>query len=466
MEQRDLIIIGGGPAGYVGAIRARQLGAKVALIERDILGGTCLNRGCIPMRALVRGMEFLDLAKKAKDFGINFGQVEVDFTRMMARKDVIIRTMVGGVELLMKENGVEVVRGEAQFVSPSVIEVRLTDGTRREITAPKIIIATGASSQRPAIPGGQDVITTDQALEFREIPRSMLIWGGGAIGLSFATIFARLGTSVAIAEEAALILPDIDREFVSLLEKELRKDKIQVHTETSLKAIEAGEGGEKRITLSAKGQEMTLKAQHVLVADERRANVDGLGLDKAGISLRNGAIPVDQKMQTNISGIFAAGDVAGEPMLAHVAFAQSKIAVGNALGKGAEMDYTVVPRCIYTTPEIASVGLTEQDALAKGYKIRVGKFPFAANGVATIRAERTGMVKIISEVKYGQILGVHIIGPGAGDLIPEAALAMKLDATPREIAATIHAHPSLAEALMEAALDVSGETIHFMTQNK
>lgn len=466
MEERDLIIIGGGPAGYVGAIRARQLGARVALIEKDILGGTCLNRGCIPTRALVRGVELLDLAKKARDFGINFGQVEVNFARMMARKDIIIKTMVGGVELLMKENGVEVVRGEAKFVSPSVIEVRLADGASREITAPKIIIATGASPQRPAIPGGQDIITTDQALEFKEIPRSMVILGGGAIGLAFATIFARLGTSVAIAEQSALILPDIDRELVSLLERELRKDKIQVHTEASLKAIEAGEGGEKRIALSAKGQEMTLTAQHVLVADERRANVDGLGLDKVGVNLKNGAIVVDKRMQTNVPGIFAAGDVAGEPMLAHVAFAQGKMAVENALGKGAEMDYAVVPRCIYTSPEIASVGLTEQAAVAQGYQIRVGKFPFAANGVATIRAERTGTVKIISEVKYGQILGVHIIGPGAGDLIPEAALAMKLDATPREIATTIHAHPSLAEALMEAALDVSGETIHFMSQNK
>jgi dihydrolipoamide dehydrogenase len=466
MEQRDLIIIGGGPAGYVGAIRARQLGARVTLIEKDILGGTCLNRGCIPTRALVRGVEFLGLAKKAKDFGIDLGQAEVNFARMMARKDIIVSTVVGGVELLMKENGVEVVRGEAKFVSPSVVAVRLADGTNQEMTAPKMIIATGASPQRPSIPGGQNIITTDQALEFKEIPRSMVVLGGGAIGLAFATIFARLGASVTIVEESALILPDIDRELVSLLERELRKDKIRVHTEASLKSVEAGGGVEKRITLSARGQEITLTAEHVLVADERRANVDGLSLDKVGVSLRNGAITVDKSMQTSVPGIFAAGDVAGEPMLAHVAFAQGKIAVENALGKGPEMDYAVVPHCIYSSPEIASVGLTEQAALAEGYQIRVGRFPFAANGMATIRAERTGTVKIISEVKYGQILGVHIIGPGAGDLIPEAALAMKLDATPREIAATIHAHPSLAEALMEAALDVSGETVHFMSPNK
>jgi len=466
MEQRDLIIIGGGPAGYVGAIRARQLGAKVALIEKDTLGGTCLNRGCIPTRALVRGVEFLDLVKKAKDFGVNLGQPEVNFGKMLARKDIIVKTVVGGVELLMKENGVEVVKGEAKFLSPTLVEVRLADGTSQQVAATRIVVATGASPQKPPVAGGHEIVTTDQALQFQEIPRSILILGGGVIGLAFATIFARLGASVAIAEKSALILPDIDRELVSLLERELRKDKIQVHTEANLKAIEAGKGGEKRILLSAKGQEMTLTAQHVLVADERRANVDGLGLDKAGINRQNGAITVDKRMQTNVPGIFAAGDVTGEPMLAHVAFAQGKIAVENALGKGAEMDYAVVPRCIYTSPEIASVGLTEQAALAEGYQIKVGKFPFAANGMATIRGDRTGTVKIISEVKYSQILGVHIIGPGAGDLIPEAALAMKLDATPREIAGTIHAHPSLAEALMEAALDVFGETIHFVSQNK
>jgi len=465
LEERDLIIIGGGPAGYVGAIRARQLGGRVVLIERDILGGTCLNRGCIPTRTLVRSVELLALTRRARDFGVSFGQVELDFTQMMARKDITIKTMVGGVSLLMKENGVEIVRGEAKFISPAVVEVKVADGTSRQITAPKIIIATGASPQQPAVPGGRNTITTDHALEFKEIPHSMLILGAGAIGLTFATIFSKLGTEVIVADKSELMLPDVDRELVSLVEREMRKNKIPIYTDADLVAIEAA-GGEKQVTLRVKGQDTILTAQHVLIADERRANVNGLNLDDTGVSLKNDTIAVDRRMQTNVSSIFAAGDVAGEPMLAHVASTQGKVAVENALGKEGEMDYTVVPRCIYTSPEIASVGLTEQEASAQGYQIKVGRFPFAANSAATTYADRAGIVKIISEVRYGQILGIHIAGTTAGDVIPEAALAMKLDATPREIAATIHAHPSLSEALMEAALDVYGETIHFMSENR
>ena len=465
MEERDLVIIGGGPAGYVGAIRARQLGARIVLIERDILGGTCLNRGCIPTRTLVRSVELLELTKRARDFGVNCGQVEMDFTWMMARKDITIKTIVGGINLLMKENGVEIVRGEARFVSPSVVEVKVADGTSREITAPKIIIATGASPQQPAVPGGRNTITTDHALELKEIPHSMLILGAGAIGLTFATIFSKLGTEVIVADKSELMLPDVDRELVSLVEREMRKNKIPIYTDADLVAIEAA-GGEKQVTLRVKGQDTILATQHVLIADERRANVNGLNLDDTGVSLKNDTISVDRRMQTDVSSILAAGDVTGEPMLAHVAFTEGKVAVENALGKEGEMDYAVVPRCIYTSPEIASVGLTEQEALAQGYQIKVGRFPFAANGAATTYADRAGIVKIISEVRYGQILGIHIAGTAAGDLIPEAALAMKLDATPREIAATIHAHPSLSEALMEAALDVYGETIHFMSENR
>ena len=466
MEQRDLVIIGGGPAGYVAAIRASQLGGKVTLIEPDALGGTCLNRGCIPTRALVRGVEFLDLPAKAKGYGVNLGVAEVDFSKMMARKDTVVRTVVGGVELLMRENGVEVLRGKGGLLSSSEVAVQLEDGTGRQMKAPRIIIATGASSQRPPIPGKQDIITTDQALELKEIPHSMLIVGGGVIGFAFATIFSKLGTSVTVIEGSAQILPGVDREIVSLFERELRKQKIQLHTGAHIREIGNGEGGESNIMLSIKGEEATLTAQYVLLAGERVANVDGLGLDRVGVSLSDGAIVVNGRMQTSVPGIFAAGDVTGEPMLAHLAFAEGKVAAENAMEKGSELDYTAVPRCLNTTPEIASVGLTEDEALAQGYQMRIGRFPFAANGMATILGDRAGTVKIITDAKYGQLLGVHIIGPHATDLISEATLAMNLDATPREISSTIHAHPTLSEALMEAALDVTGDTLHFMSPNR
>jgi len=466
MEQRDVVIIGGGPAGYVGAIRARQLGGKVTLIEADAMGGTCLNRGCIPTRALVRGVEFLDMPRKAKDYGVNLGLAEIDFSKMMARKDTVVRTVVGGVELLMRENGVEVLKGRGRLLSPSEVEVQLEDGTSINITAPRIIIATGSSSKIPSIPGERDIITTDQALELKEIPRSMLVVGGDTIGFAFATIFSKLGSSVVIIEESAQILPGVDREIASQLERELKKEKIRLHTEAEIRGIGDGDGGDKNIVLSIKGEEVALTSQYVLAADERKANVDGLGLDVAGVRVSDGGIEVNSRMETSVAGILAAGDVTGGQMLAHVAFAEGRVAAERALGKESEIDYTSVPRCINTTPEIASVGLTEDEALAQGYQTRVGRFPFAANGMATILGERVGVIKIITEAKYGEILGVHIIGPHAIDLIPEAVLAMKLDATPQEISSSIHAHPTLSEALMEAALDVTGDTLHFLSPNR
>ena len=466
MEPRDLVVIGGGPAGYVAAIRARQLGGRVTLVEQDALGGICLNRGCIATRALLRGVEFLDLAKKARDYGVNLDVAGVDFPKMMARKNIIVRTIVGGVELLMKENGVEVLRGKGRFLSPSEVEVQLGDSSSERITAPRAIVAVGSRCKRPSIAGAERIITTDQALEFTEVPRSMLVLGGGAIGLAFATIFCKLGATVTLVERAAQILPGLDKEIAGLLEKELRKEKIRIHTEAYIQAIEDGHAGESNVVLSIKGKDTPLAAQCVLAAQEREANVNGLGLDTVGARVSNGAIVVNKRLETGVPGIFAAGDVTGGHMLAHVAFAEGRVAAENAMGKQSEIDHTPVPRCVHTTPEVASVGLTEDEALAQGYQIRTGRFPFAANGLATILGERTGLVKVVTETKYSQILGVHIIGPHASDLIQEATLAMKLDATTHEISSTIHAHPTLSEALMEAALDVSGDSLHFLSPNR
>ena len=446
MEERDVLIVGGGPAGYVAAIRVSQLGGKATLIENNTVGGTCLNQGCIPTRALVRGVEFIDLAKSAKDFGVSCKEAEVDFSRMMARKDTIVRTVVAGVKLLLEGNGVEVINGTGKFLSPSQLEVKLPDGTKKEITARRIIIATGSRDKKVAVPGGEGekVINTTQALELKEVPKSMLIIGGGFIGIALATIFSRLGTGVTIVEPSPRLLPEIDREIVSILEKELKKAKIQVYTQA----------------------QANLTAEYVLLT-EREANTDELGLDKAGVKLNDkGGIAVNRRMETNVPAILAAGDVTMEHMWTHVAFAEGIIAAENATGKSSEIDYTVIPYCANTFPEISGVGITEDEANAKGYQVRVGRFPFAGNGMATILGQRTGMIKVITEEKYGQILGVHIIGPQASNLIPEAALAMKLDATPEDIGLTMHSHPTLSEALWEAARDVSGETIHFISQNR
>ena len=466
MEQRELIIIGGGPAGYVAAIRARQLGSRVTLIEGDALGGTCLNRGCIPMRAFVRGVEFLELSKKAKEYGVNLGAVEVDFQKMVARKDTIVRTMLGGVKLLMEGNGIEVLKGRGRLISPSKVEVVLEDSSTSNLEASKVILATGTRSARLPVPGGDNALTTEDALDLSEVPSSLVVVGGGAIGLAFATIFNQLGASTIVVEESSHILPGVDIEIVTQLLRELKRQKIQVHTDARLIEIKENEAGEKQVVLNVKGEESVLATQCVLAAGERLANVEDLGLEAVGVKLINGNIEVDRHMETSVAGIMAAGDVVGTPRLAHVAFAEGRIAAENALGRTSEMNYTSVPQCISTFPEIASVGLTEDEAISQGYKTRVGRFPLAANGMATILSERNGFIKIVSEADYGQVLGVHIIGANAGELIAEAALAVGLEITSQDIGTAIHAHPTLSEALMEAALDVTGEAKHILTQDQ
>jgi dihydrolipoamide dehydrogenase len=443
MEDREIVIIGGGPAGYVAAIRVAQLGGKATLIENDAIGGTCLNRGCIPTRALLRGVEFLELAKSAQDYGVNYPEAELDFAKMMARKATVVKTVVSGVRLLLEGNGVEIINGTAGFLSPSQLEVKLSDGTKREVAARRVIIATGSKSKKTAAKGGK-VIDTTQALELEEVPRSMLVMGGGFIGLAFATIFSRLGTAVTVIEPSRPLLAEIDSEVVSIMEKELKKAKIQFYDETP-----AG-----------------LATDYILTT-EREASTEGLALDRAGVELNDkGGIRVNRRMETNVPNILAAGDVTMERMWTHVAFAEGLVAAQNALGKDSEIDYTVVPCLAHTFPEIAAVGITEGEAARKGYQLKIGRFPLAANANATIMGQRTGMIKLISEAKYSQILGVHIVGPQASGLIAEAALAMKLDATPEDISLTMHGHPTLAEALWEAARDVSGETIHFISPNR
>lgn len=466
MEERALLIIGGGPAGYIAAIRASQLRGKVTLIERDTLGGTCLNQGCIPTRALVRGVEFLELAKKAKDYGVSYGEVAVDFAKMIARKDVVTRTLVAGVDLLLRGNGVEVLKGGGKLLSASEVMMELEGGERKVIRAQRIIIAAGSRSKRLSIPGGNGagVVTPETVLKLSEVPKSMVIVGGQDIGFAFATIFSRLGAKVTVIERSAQILPKVDREVVSNFTKDLKREGIQVFTTAKLSRIEDGEQGNKNILVDLGEKQITLTSQYILLAEDREAQIDELGLEQVGVKTDDKGIVVNGRMETNIPGILAAGDVTGRQMLAHVAYAEGKTAAENALGKKAEIDYRVIPRSLSTLPEIASVGLTQDEAAAQGYQVKVGKFPFAANAMATILGERAGLIKLVAEAQYNQILGVHVIGPHASDLIAEAALLMKMEGTTQEMSSTIQSHPTLPEALMEAAMDVTGETFHFLSQ--
>ncbi|MDI6754958.1 MAG: dihydrolipoyl dehydrogenase [Thermodesulfobacteriota bacterium] len=468
MAERDIVIIGGGPGGYVSAIRAAQLGGKVTLIEQNELGGTCLNRGCIPTKVLLRGVELLELLEGSKDFGIHVGGVSVDFLRLMARKDRSVKTLVAGVYGLMKANGIEVIKGQAQLLSPREIEVLDEQGRKFAFQARKIILATGSISADLPVPGTalSGVIDSNGALQLTQVPESMVVIGAGPIGLEFGTIFAALGGKVTILEMMPQILPSEDLEVASALEKTLRRFKIQTLTNCRVKGISEGTDGKRKVVATIGEEEKVFEAQYILMAAGRRANLKGLGLLEAGVRFDKKGIEVNERMETSAPGLYAIGDVTGKWLLAHFAMAQGVVAAENALGHEARLDSRVVPRCVYTLPEVAAVGLTEKEAKDAGYDLKVGRFPFAGNGKATIIGERNGFVKIVAEAKYDEILGVHIFGPHATDLIGEAVLAMRLEGTAADIARAIHPHPTLTEALMEAALDVNGMAVHVPPRKK
>jgi len=468
MAERDVVVIGGGPAGYVAAIRAAQLGGKVTLIEKGALGGTCLNRGCIPSKSLLYSAELYQSMKNAEQYGVKAKEISFDLARMQARKSKVISTLVGGVQSLLAGNKVEVIKGQAKLTQSKEIEIDDGQGGKQTIQARKVILATGGKPIKPPIPGADSpsgIVSAESLLDLERIPKSLLIIGGGVIGLEMATILAKLGGKVTIVEMLPHILPLEDAELTAILARALKEDGVQIYEGTKVTSIEDAEGG-KSVTISSASGEKKLEAEMVAIAVGYCPNLDNLGLEEAGVATSKGAVQTNEHMQTSVPDIYAAGDVVGGLMLAYVAMEEGIIAAENALGKDSTIDYQAVPRCTFTIPELASVGLTEEEATAQGYEIRVGRFPFAASGMATILGERRGLVKIITEPKYGQILGVHIIGPRATELIHEAALAMKLEASPQELIATIHAHPTLSEALKEAALDLSGETIHFLSKNR
>jgi dihydrolipoamide dehydrogenase len=453
MEDRDVVIIGGGPAGYTAAIRVAQLGAKATIIETDTIGGTCVNHGCIPTVALARAVELLEMGKDATDYGVTYGDMKVDFRRMMSKKEAVVKTLVSGVRQTLEAYGVEVIEGTGKLVSSSLIEVHLKDGTKKEVKARKIIISTGSRYPKAYFSGGVDkVINPIEALRLTEIPKSILIVGGGFIGAAFVTIFSKLGAKVSVVEESSRMLPQVDKEVVFILEKEFRDNDIQIYSKARVMNVESKKENSLNILISVQGEEIKAGSQYVLMTEPRESNIGGLGLNEVGVELNEkSGILVNERMETSVSGLFAAGDVTMEHMWTTVAYFEGVTAAENAMGQDSKVDYRAIPLWTHSIPEISCVGMTEEEATAKGYQVRVGRFPFAGNGMAAILGQRRGMVKVIKEERFGEILGVHMIGPRTGDLIAEAALAMRMEGTPGEIAKTFHIHPSLSEVLWEAA---------------
>ncbi len=464
----DIAIIGAGPGGYVAAIRASQLGGKVAVVEKGELGGTCVNRGCIPTKTLLASAELLHSVKKGGEFGIDSGEVNVDFSKIFKRKERIVRQLVSGIGQLFKSYGVQVIKGKGRLterINDNAIEIEVEkgDGSKEKVVAKKLIIATG--SIPAGIPGismdKRDVITSDQALEWEEIPSSLLIVGGGVIGVEFASIFNSLGSKVTIVELLPRIIPTEDKEISEELKKLLTRSGIEVNTGVKVKEIVSDNGKNRVIIETSRGKEEKI-ARKVLVATGRKPYTEGLDLEKAGIRTEKGRILANERMETNLPGIFAIGDVVGGVLLAHVASGEGIVASENAMGKQSRIDYRVIPNCIYSLPEVASVGLSEEKAKDMGYKVNVGRFPFLANARATIMGKRVGLVKILADRKTDEILGVHIVGPNATELIAEASVAIKGKATAKDLERMVHGHPTLSEAIFEAAHDAHGEAIDLM----
>jgi dihydrolipoamide dehydrogenase len=433
-----------------------QLGAKATIVEKDTIGGICVNHGCIPTVALARAVELLEMGKDAKDYGITYEGVKVDFPRMMSKKEAVVRTLVSGVKQMLEAYGVELIEGKGRLISSSLIEVHLKDGTKKELRARKIIISTGSQYPEASFSGGAEkVINPIEALRLNEIPKSILIVGGGFIGAGLVTIFSKLGAKVSIVEGSSRMLPQVDKEIVFILEKEFKDNDVQIYSKAQVMNVESRKEDGLMVLINVKGEEVTAGAQYVLMTELREANIDGLGLREVGVELnKKRGILVNERMETSVPGIFAVGDVTMEHMWTTVAYFEGMTAAENAMGQNSKVDYRAIPFWTHSIPEVSCVGMTEEESSAKGYKVKVGRFPFAGNGMAAILGQRRGMVKVIMEERYGEILGVHMIGPRTGDLIAEAALAMKVEGTPGEIAKTFHVHPSLSEALWEAARGV------------
>ena len=460
-QQYDVVIIGSGPGGYVAGIRAGQLGMKVAVIEKDpFVGGTCTHRGCIPTKALLENAEVFEKIHRAKEFGINVGGVQLDFKVGQDRKQSVVDKNAKGIEFLFKKNKVDRILGFGKLAGKGVVEV--SGDQPRKLSAKNIILAMGSTPKDlPHIKAdGKRIINSDHILLLQEVPKSMLVIGAGAVGCEFASIFSRFGTKTTIVEVMPQLLPIEDEEISKEFTRLFKKKGIEVLTDAKVESATPGDSGVK-VVVSTKGKHQTFDVDVVLSATGRRAVLENCGLEQTKVKVDRGLVQVDPYMRTGEPNVYAIGDIVPTPALAHCASFEGILAIEHI--KGLEVrpiNYDHVPNCTYTDPEVASVGLTEKKAKERGYDVKIGKFPFTANAKARILGESGGLVKFVSDKKYDELLGVHIVGPRATELIAEACAGLELEATSESIARTMHAHPTLSEALMEAGEDVAGHSIH------
>jgi len=459
-ETFDVTVIGAGPGGYVAAIRAAQVGLKTAIIEKDKdLGGTCLLRGCIPTKELLHAASVYDLISDPSEFGVSVEGFKLHFDKVMARKNKVVSKLAGGVAFLMKKHKITVFKGTGKFEGKGRVTVRDAGGIVREAPTKNVIVATGSAPR--LLPGMQiqspRVVTSDELLDFDHVPKSMVVLGAGAVGVEFASVFKRFGTDVTIIELLPRLVPIEDEEVSKELERAFRKRKINTMVNTRFESVKVNENDVEITYQDAAGKAGTITAETLLVAVGRRPYTDGLGLENTKCEVDRGYIKVDEFMRAAEPNVYAIGDVVPTPWLAHVASKEGCVAAEHIAGRNPRpINYDRVPNCTYCEPEIGSVGLTEAKAKERGYEVKVGKFPFSALGKAMILGETEGFVKVVTDAKYDEVLGVHIIGPHATDLLAEACVAMGLEATAEELGHIMHAHPTLSEAVMEAAEAVHG----------
>jgi dihydrolipoamide dehydrogenase len=464
MSEYDVIVIGAGPAGYVAAIRAAQLGLKTAVVDKQWLGGVCLNVGCIPSKALLKNAEVAHtLRERGKEFGFSFENLKLDFSAAVKRSRQVSDRLVKGVGFLMKKNNIAVHMGAARLTARDTVQVTDKDGKVSELKARHIIVASGAHAAAPKawVIDGQKVVTYLEAILQEKQPASVIIIGSGAIGVEFATLWNSYGVEVTIVEMLPHLVPLEDEEVSVELEKAFKKRGIKALVNHKVESIEATETGA-RVTVSAGGEQKVLEAEQALVAIGFAPNSGGLGLEEMGVKIsERGFIEIDERMATDVPGIWAIGDVTGKLMLAHVGSAQGIVCAENIAGvETVKLDYAMMPHCTYSQPQIASFGLTEAQAKERGNEVKVGKFNFQANGKALGLGDYAGWVKLITDAKYGEILGAHLIGPEVTELLPELTIAQMMELTVTEIARNVHAHPTLSEVLMEAAHAATGHAIH------
>lgn len=461
----DVVVIGSGPGGYVAGIRAGQLGLRVAVVEKaPKLGGTCLHTGCIPTKALLHSAELLDEARHASHFGLKIPEAAVDMAAVQKYKNKVVAKNAKGVEFLFKKNKVDSIAGHGRLAGRGAVEVTAHDATKRVVTAKNVILATGSATRDLPFArfDGDRILSSDDILNLDHVPESLVVLGAGAVGVEFASIYRSFGSKVTLVELLPRIVPLEDEEISAALAKALKKRGIEIHADTGISEVKVGKGSV-ALSGSTKGNEVSFEAERVLVAAGRRPVTDDVGLDTTGVKMEKGFLQVDGFMQTAEPGVYAIGDIVATAQLAHVASHEAMIAVEHLAGQGhvEPMNYDRVPACTYCSPEVGSVGLTEAEAKNRGYDVRVASFPFTANAKAAILGSTAGFVKIVGETKYDELLGVHAIGPRATELIAEASVALRLESTVEELFHAIHAHPTLSEAVAEAALGVHGRSIHF-----